>query len=88
MRLDGIKSNNVNFGIRTQSRTNITSPLTKRVVDVVSLDNGKRVRISTNYYKNKPTDRLITAFDNIGKSISSKLKYYNKSGKAIHTPES
>ena len=69
--------------MRIKSVTHITSPLSKRTIDVISLNKKHRVVVSTNYLHNKPTDRFIKLFNQLGELIKAKLKHYNKDGKCI-----
>ena len=72
--------NNVPFGIKIKTKEHLTSPLSKRTIDEITLKMVK-VIISTNYFRNKPTDRLIKAFNYVGRLIDSKLKCYDAEGK-------
>ncbi len=75
-------NNNTSFGMRIKTKEHLTSPISKRTIDEITLRNGSKVFISTNYFRNKSTDRLIRAFDSMGRMINSKLKYYDAKGKA------
>lgn len=80
-------NSNTSFSMRIKTREQLTSPISKRTIDEIALRSGNKVIISTNYFRNKPTDRLIKAFDYMGKWINSKLKYYDDKGKACkHFP--
>lgn len=68
--------NNVPFGIKIKTKEHLTSPISK-----ITLKNGNKVIISTNYFQNKPTDRLIKAFNYVGRLIDTKLKCYDAEGK-------
>lgn len=87
MNITPVNNNNVAFGIKTTTKVHITSPISKRTIDEITLRNGHRVLFSTNYLRNKPTDRLIKAFDYMGRLINTKLKYYDADGKtSMHFP--
>ncbi len=73
--------NNVPFGIKIKTKEHLTSPISKRTIDEITLRNGNKVIISTNYFQNKPTDRLIKAFNYVGRLIDTKLKCYDAEGK-------
>ncbi len=81
MNITPVSNNNITFGIRTTTKIHITSPISKRTIDEITLRNGSKVLVSTNYLRNKPTDRLIKAFDYMGKLLNTKLKYYDAEGK-------
>lgn len=74
-------NNNTSFGMRIKTKEHLTSPISKRTIDEITLRNGSKVFISTNYFRNNPTDRLIKAFDYMGKLLNTKLKYYDAEGK-------
>ncbi len=81
MNITPISNKETSFGLNIKTQTRVTSPLSKVVVDKISLNNGQLAIISTNYLKNQPTDRLLRLFDKYGKLLSSKLKIYNSQNK-------
>lgn len=67
--------------MRINTKVQLTSPLSKREINVISLRSGNTVVISTNYLRDKPTDRLIKAFSRMGECFRHKYKQYDKEGK-------
>lgn len=76
------KTDNVGFGInRVPTRVRETSPVSSKTLDIIKLNNGKTIHISTNYMFNKVTDRLFTVFNSIGEVVKSVLKVHTRDGK-------
>ena len=45
--------NNIPFGIKIKTKEHLTSPISKRTIDEITLKNGNKVIISTNYLDRK-----------------------------------
>lgn len=72
---------NVSFGVGVRKNTLVIENLvSKRVTDVVELQNGKTITYSTNYLKNRPTDKLVRVYNQVNECIASKFRTY-KDGK-------
>ena len=67
--------------MKVSTKINLTSPISKREINVISLKSGNTVVISTNYLHNKPTDRLIKVFSRLGECFRHKYKQYDREGK-------
>lgn len=66
------------FGLNVRSKTTLTSPVSKRHIDIVQLNKGLTIVYSTNYLHNKPTDKLVRVFNKLGDCIKSKFVYFGK----------
>ena len=64
------------FGLNTQRVIRYDTPYCKRIVDTVSFDNGKSLRITKYFECDKLTQKLYYLKDQAGKWIKSKLKTY------------
>lgn len=84
MNVAPVNRNNVTFGIKISTNVQLTSPISKREVNVIRFQNGNNVVISTNYFRNKPTDTLIRSFNKFGEWVTSKLKYYDSQGRVCN----
>lgn len=66
------------FGMKYNQRVIKTSLHSHKTVDEITLSNGKRVTVQTQYLIGDKFTKLTTLRDNLGNWVKSILRYYSK----------
>lgn len=82
---DSNNKKDISFGMKFSSSVINRTNAGKKTLDIIELDNGKSVVISTNYAGKRITDKVLTLWDEKNKQLKAVIKQWFSGSKRPNT---